>query len=105
MALIQYVIDMPYIGKGNQVTFLQGILGKNILQKTLVVLFVKAIKKLRLITLCQFLQVAEMKNQIFNFCVNHATRKKLLLITGCIKQKNNHDTFIRYRACFKVWSK
>ena len=94
MALIHCVIDMPYIGKGNQATFLQGILEKNILQKTLAVLFVKEIKKLRLIILCQFSQVAEMKNQIFNFYVKHATRKKVLLIIGYIKQKNNHDTFI-----------
>lgn len=94
MALIHCVIDMPYIGKGNQATFLQGILGKNILQKKLAVLFVKASKKLRLTTLFQFLRVAKMKNQIFNFYVNNAIRKKVLLIIGFIKLKNNHDTFI-----------
>lgn len=94
MALIQYVIDMPYIGKDNQATFLQGILEKNILQKKLAVLFVMASKKLRLTTLCQFSQVAKMKNQIFNFYVKNAIRKKVLLIIGYIKLKNNHDTFI-----------
>lgn len=94
MALIQYVIDMPYIGKDNQATFLPGILEKNILQETLAALFVKAIKKLRLITLCQFLQVAKMKNQIFNFYANNAIKKKVLLIIGYIKLKNRHDTFI-----------
>ena len=93
MALIQYVIGMPYIGKDNQATFLQGILEKNILQKQLAVLFVKASKKLRLITLFQFLRVAKMKNLISNFYVNNAIRKKVLLIIGYIKLKNNHDTF------------